>query len=207
MPSSPVLLSAGHLSRRFLPFLGKVEVFFCLLNRSSFLIERCASLLVSFSGIECPCGSWRSSIHRRMTAGLLRRKPSGSSRSLAQQAVQPDRARPVNGRVRHFRMAQLHKSKATLRIAGDALVPDLVTASLGCAPDKAQVKGQEFVGRTTGHVRVAKFGMWRLAAPEASPGDLDAQIKSILAKLRPIRLAGACCRVRYGYVLRALYAE
>lgn len=80
-------------------------------------------------------------------------------------------------------MAQLHRSKATLRIAGDALVPDVVTAALGYAPDEAQVKGQEFVGRTTGKVRVAKFGMWRLAAPETSPGDLDAQIKNILAKL------------------------
>jgi len=80
-------------------------------------------------------------------------------------------------------MAQLHRSKATLRIVGDSLVPDVVTAALGHAPDEAQVKGQEFAGRASGKSRVAKFGMWHLAAPDAMPGDLDAQIKSILAKL------------------------
>ena len=80
-------------------------------------------------------------------------------------------------------MAQLHSSKATLRIAGDSLVPEVVSVALGHAPDKAQLKGQEFVGQTTGKIRVAKFGMWRLHAPDAAPGDLDAQIKSILAKL------------------------
>jgi hypothetical protein len=80
-------------------------------------------------------------------------------------------------------MAQLHRSKATLRIVSDSLVPDVVTDALGHAPDEAQVKGQEFAGRASGKSRVAKFGMWRLAAPEARPGDVDTQIKSILGKL------------------------
>lgn len=80
-------------------------------------------------------------------------------------------------------MAQLHRSKATLRIAGDALVPNDISAALGHAADKTQVKGQEFVNRTTGNVRVARFGMWRLAAPDSEPGDLDAQVKNILGKL------------------------
>jgi hypothetical protein len=35
------------------------------------------------------------------------------------------------------------------------------------------------VGRNTGSVRIAKFGMWRLAAADTEPRDLDAQINSI----------------------------
>ena len=80
-------------------------------------------------------------------------------------------------------MAQLHKSKATLRIKGDELLPYAVTQLLGHRPTHAQLKGQEFVDRTGGRVRVAKFGMWRLDAPNAEPEDLDGQIKNILGKL------------------------
>ena len=54
---------------------------------------------------------------------------------------------------------------------------------LGQPSDKAQKKGDEIIGRNTGTVRVAKFGMWRLAAPDAEPGDLDSQVSHILGKL------------------------
>jgi hypothetical protein len=71
-------------------------------------------------------------------------------------------------------MAQLNKSKATLRIRGDALVPEQITSVLGHSPNESQVKGEELVGWNTGSVRIAKFGMWRLAAADTGPGDLDA---------------------------------
>jgi hypothetical protein len=80
-------------------------------------------------------------------------------------------------------MATISKTVATLRISGDELVPEEVSALLGHPADKAQTKGDEIVGRKTGTVRIAKFGLWRLCAPDAEPGDLDAQVSHILGKL------------------------
>jgi Domain of unknown function (DUF4279) len=80
-------------------------------------------------------------------------------------------------------MAQLDRSKATLRIMGDALLPDVITRSLGCEPTGAQSKGEELIGKTTGQVRVAKSGMWRLEAASREPEDLDGQIDELLSKL------------------------
>ncbi|HEY0683647.1 MAG TPA: DUF4279 domain-containing protein [Steroidobacter sp.] len=80
-------------------------------------------------------------------------------------------------------MAVISRTVATLRISGEELDPEEVSALLGHPPDKAQRKGDEIVGRNTGTVRIARFGMWRLRAPDAEPGDLDAQVSHILGKL------------------------
>lgn len=80
-------------------------------------------------------------------------------------------------------MATISKTVATLRISGEELVPHEISALLGHPADKAQRKGDEIVGRSTGTVRIAKFGMWRLHAPDAEPGDLDGQVSHILGKL------------------------
>jgi hypothetical protein len=50
------------------------------------------------------------------------------------------------------------------------MIPDEISAALGHAPDWSQVKGQELVGKATGKVRIAKFGMWKLCAPDAESG-------------------------------------
>lgn len=80
-------------------------------------------------------------------------------------------------------MGPVSKSRATLRISGDDLIPDEVTELLGCKPSFAQAKGQELVSEKTGNTRTARFGMWRLEAEQRVPEDLDGQISEILSQL------------------------
>jgi hypothetical protein len=80
-------------------------------------------------------------------------------------------------------MAQLDRSVATLRIAGDDLDPSEISVLLGHAASKQQVKGEIFGGKVTGRSRTAKTGMWRLEATDATPEDLDGQIAELLGKL------------------------
>ena len=80
-------------------------------------------------------------------------------------------------------MPRLHRSVATLRVMGDALIPGEITALLGAQPSEAQTKGEQLVGPKTGRVRVAKFGMWRLHASERQPEDLASQVQELLGQL------------------------
>ena len=48
---------------------------------------------------------------------------------------------------------------------------------------ESSVKGQEIVSRTTGKVRIAKTGSWRLNAERRAPEDLEAQISELLSQL------------------------
>lgn len=80
-------------------------------------------------------------------------------------------------------MAHLYRSVATLRVMGDSLIPGEITDLLGAQPSEAQTKGDQLVGRKTGRVRVAKFGMWRLHATDREPEDLDGQVQEILGQL------------------------
>lgn len=80
-------------------------------------------------------------------------------------------------------MAQLKRTVITLRIIGDDLIPDEISEMLCCIPTQAQTKGESLVGKVTGKVRIAEFGMWRLEASESEPENLDGQIEEILCKL------------------------
>ena len=80
-------------------------------------------------------------------------------------------------------MATISRTKASLRIAGDDLIPREITNLLGHAPTFEQTKGQIIVGKNTGKEREVTFGMRRLHANEAEPGDIDSQIFEILDKL------------------------
>lgn len=80
-------------------------------------------------------------------------------------------------------MAHLQKTSMTLRICGDDLVPDEITALLRVSPTDAQVKGQEIVGRKTGKIRIAKSGLWLLRATDREPGDMDSQIHELLSQM------------------------
>lgn len=80
-------------------------------------------------------------------------------------------------------MGVLDHSLATLRFFGDDLVPEELTRTLGAKPTEACVKGQEQVSRSTGRVRIAKTGSWRLKAKRREPEDLEAQIFELLAQL------------------------
>jgi hypothetical protein len=79
-------------------------------------------------------------------------------------------------------MAHVQKSVVTLRIGSDDLIPDEITRLLGATPTQTQVKGEKIVGRKTGHVRIAKMGVWRLHATDREPEDMDGQIQEILSQ-------------------------
>jgi hypothetical protein len=72
-------------------------------------------------------------------------------------------------------MAGIDETLAYLRITGDQLVPDEITAALGSAPSSAGRKGD--VDRQ----RVAKTGTWVIDAAPSKPSDLDRQIAELLA--------------------------
>jgi hypothetical protein len=78
-------------------------------------------------------------------------------------------------------MAHLNRSKASLRIFGDSLIPAEVTRLLGCEPSQASRKG-DLTPRSSG-VRVAKHGSWHLQAPDTEPEGLDGQVAWILGQL------------------------
>jgi hypothetical protein len=79
-------------------------------------------------------------------------------------------------------MAQVQRSVVSLRISSDDLIPDEITRLLGATPTHTQIKGEKIVGKKTGHVRIAKFGMWRLSASDREPEDMDGQIREILSQ-------------------------
>jgi hypothetical protein len=83
-------------------------------------------------------------------------------------------------------MAQIRQSVVALRIIGDDLVPDEVTALLGTPPTRAVVKGEtgkHIVGPKVGNVRVARSGMWTLEASDRKPEDMNSQIHEILSRM------------------------
>jgi hypothetical protein len=80
-------------------------------------------------------------------------------------------------------MAHLDRSAASLRIIGDALIPDEITTMLGAPPTSSQVNGETLIGKNTGIKRIAKFGKWQMDAGRREPEDLDGQIEEILGKL------------------------
>ena len=84
--------------------------------------------------------------------------------------------------VRHFSMAHLHKSVATLRISGAELIPSEITTLLGGVPDIARTKGEQIIGRS-GATRISKIGQWHLHATDTEPENLDAQVSELLSKL------------------------
>jgi len=80
-------------------------------------------------------------------------------------------------------MGCIGHSLVSLRIFGDALRPVEITRMLGCEPTQAEYKDEEIHGRSTGRVRIARTGSWRLQAERREPEDLNGQIEEILGKL------------------------
>jgi len=79
-------------------------------------------------------------------------------------------------------MGAFESSRASLRVFGDDLIPDEISAALGAAPTKSEIRG-EVLRSINGRERVAKCGSWRLHAAEAKPEDTNAQVRELLAKL------------------------
>jgi hypothetical protein len=74
----------------------------------------------------------------------------------------------------------LERTTATIRIFGDDLDPDNVTALLGVTPTEAYRKGEPFSQRPGSGLRPKSS--WHLRGEEASPGDLDRQIADLLSQ-------------------------
>ena len=79
-------------------------------------------------------------------------------------------------------MAYLHRSLARLRISGESLLPDEITALLGAKPSRARVKGEPINSRVSNPV-LAKIGSCQLAATECEPENVDGQVQEILSQL------------------------
>lgn len=79
-------------------------------------------------------------------------------------------------------MAQVSKSIATLRIAGDDLDPEGISLALGAKPTFS-VPRHGFHNYPSGRGRIARTGAWRIGTDYARPADLDSQIRDILSRL------------------------
>jgi Domain of unknown function (DUF4279) len=79
-------------------------------------------------------------------------------------------------------MAKVQRSAVSLRIISEDLDPDEITRLLGATPAHTQIKGEKIVGKNTGYIKIAKFGMWQLWASDREPGDLNDQIQEILSQ-------------------------
>jgi hypothetical protein len=76
-------------------------------------------------------------------------------------------------------------SAASLRIIGDDLDPEEITRLLGCAPTRAEFKGQLLRGKSSARERIARTGRWSLEAADRAPDDLNDQIMEIVGRLTP----------------------
>jgi hypothetical protein len=77
-------------------------------------------------------------------------------------------------------MGAIDHSLATLRLFGDDLIPEEITALLGAPPTEGCAKGQSITSPKTGNVRIARTGSWRLRATPREPEDLGGQIIEVL---------------------------
>ena len=80
-------------------------------------------------------------------------------------------------------MAQVSRSRATLRIIGDSLDPNKISGLLDCEGTTMYRKGDTRIIKTTGREVVRRSGLWSLTAEEPEPEDIDGQVDSILSKL------------------------
>ncbi len=80
-------------------------------------------------------------------------------------------------------MAQVSRSKASLRIIGDSLNPQEISELLGCEGSTMYSKGDIRVIKKTGHEVERKSGHWSLVATECEPENIDGQVSEILSKL------------------------
>ncbi|MDJ0922839.1 MAG: DUF4279 domain-containing protein [Henriciella sp.] len=77
-------------------------------------------------------------------------------------------------------MPALKETVASLRILGDDLDPDEVTALLGKSPDVGARRG-EALKLPSGSERAARTGRWSVKVARKTPGDLEAQIATLLS--------------------------
>jgi hypothetical protein len=81
-------------------------------------------------------------------------------------------------------MPGISRTRASLRIFGDDLDPDEISALLGALPNSSATKGEISVDKR-GIERTARTGRWLLQVAHRQPGDLDGQIVELLSLLTP----------------------
>jgi hypothetical protein len=79
-------------------------------------------------------------------------------------------------------MAYLERAKAILRISGDDMLPEEISALLGACPTASHAKGHE-IKYASGRTRITKFGLWSLAATDTEQENLNKQVAEILDQL------------------------
>ena len=82
-------------------------------------------------------------------------------------------------------MPALSRATATLRFQSPDLDPDEITLAMGVQPDAQQRRNDVIPTRGPSGSRIAKFGMWRLSAIDAEPGNIDKQVEELLSSLNP----------------------
>lgn len=80
-------------------------------------------------------------------------------------------------------MAHVYKTKLSLRISGDSLIPADVTKLLGAEPAFSHAKGDEYTTKSTGEIRQRRSGLWLIHVEERSPENLDAQLNELFGML------------------------
>jgi hypothetical protein len=81
-------------------------------------------------------------------------------------------------------MAAVSRTRASLRIFGDDLDPDEVSALLGTPPTLSGKKGEVWFDKR-GVEQTARTGRWLLRVTRRQPGDLDGQLAELLSPLTP----------------------
>lgn len=156
-----------------------------------------------FAPSSCHPATDRSYSQKQSLAGTPPRTASGRSSTVADRAIHGLRygksrdrlmvcreamhvaiLNASSGQPRGHLMGLLARSTATLRLRGDALIPDEVSLLLGASPTSAEKNGQEVIGRN-GKVRIARTGAWQLDAKDRKPEDLEAQVFELLDQLTP----------------------
>ena len=80
-------------------------------------------------------------------------------------------------------MARPETTCARVVLHGDDLLPEEITALMGCTPTRTRRKGQVLFRSAAGKERLAREGSWAFAAKDRSPGDLEVQIFEVLEAL------------------------
>ena len=79
-------------------------------------------------------------------------------------------------------MPDISRTRASIRIFGDDLDPDAISALLGALATSSTRKGETYVSKL-GAVQTARTGRWLLQAAPRQPGDLDSQLVALLSSL------------------------
>ncbi|WP_346840057.1 DUF4279 domain-containing protein [Microbulbifer sp. SAOS-129_SWC] len=80
-------------------------------------------------------------------------------------------------------MAQVSRSKASLRLIGESLNPKEISDLLGCEGTTMYSKGDIRVHKRTGKQYERKSGHWSLVAAACEPEDIDGQVSELLSQL------------------------